>query len=306
MSGTGRAPGKRMPKGSWVLYAMMVPGLLWILCFRLLPIPGIAVAFKDFNLFVGVWDSPWVGLKHFNQMFGQARFMRVIQNTFEIGLMKLVFLFPLPILLALLLNEFRRERYKKLCQTVIYLPHFLSFVVIHSVFVNLLSTQGGLVNEIIAALGFEKVNFYTNEHFRFVLLLTEAYKDVGWNTIIYLSALSAVDPQMYEAADVDGANRLQQAIHITLPELLPIIMLMLTLRMGNILQAGTDQILVMYNSSVYKTADVIGTFVYREGIGSGKFSLSTAIGLFESLVSFVLILGSNFVTTRAFGRGLWR
>lgn len=306
MRGTGRAPGKRMPKGSWVLYAMMVPGLLWILCFRLMPIPGIAIAFKDYNLFVGVADSPWVGFKYFNQLFSQSRFLRVIRNTFEIGLLKLVFLFPLPILLALLLNEIQRERYRRLCQTVIYLPHFLSFVVIHSVFVNLLSTQGGPVNELIAALGLEKVNFYTDGHFRFVLLLTEAYRDAGWNTVIYLSALSALDRRLFEAAEVDGANRFQQTLHITLPALLPVILLMLTLRMGSVLQAGTDQILVMYNPSVYRTADVIGTFVYREGIGSGKFSLSAAIGLFESAVSFALILGSHFITARAFGRGLWK
>lgn len=287
-----------------MLYAMLAPGLLWILCFRILPITGISIAFKDYNLFEG--DGPWVGFKYFRQMFSQARFLRVIQNTLEIGLLKLVFLFPLPILLALMLNEFRREFYKRLCQTVVYLPHFLSFVVIHSVFVNLLSTQGGAVNAALAALGLEKVNFYTNERFRFVLLLTEAYRDVGFNTIVYLSALSAMDRQMFEVADVDGANRFQQLLHLTLPELMPVIMLMLTLRVGTVLQSGTDQILVMYNPSVYKTADVIGTFVYREGIGAGKFSLSAAIGLFESVVSFALILGSNLITQRAFGRGLWQ
>ena len=297
-------PGRRrMPAGSWILYVMLIPGLAWIFCFRLMPIPGIQIAFKDYNLFQG--DGPFVGLKYFRQLFTQARFLRVIQNTLEISVLKTVVLFPLPIMLALLLNEFRSERYKKVCQTVVYLPHFLSFVVIHGVFVNLLSTQGGLVNQIITALGAKPVNFYTNDFFRLVLLLTEGYKDTGWNTIIYLSALAALDMEVFEAAEVDGANRFQQLVHITLPELVPVIMLMLTLRLGGILQAGTDQILAMYNPSVYKTADVIGTFVYREGISSGKFSLSTAVGLFESVVAFIMILGTNFLTTKVFKRGLW-
>lgn len=302
MNGPRRTPGKAMPKGSWILYAMLAPGLAWILCFKLLPIPGIAIAFKDYNLFLG--NGPWVGLKYFEQMFSQTRFLRVVRNTFEIGLLKLLTLFPLPIILALLLNEVRRERDRRFFQTVYYLPHFLSFVVIHSVFVTLLSTQGGPVNALLSALGLEKVNFYTNEHFRLVLVLTEAYKDVGFNTIVYLSALSAMDTEMYEMADVDGANRLQQAIHLTLPELMPVIMLMLTVRLGSALKTDAEQILVMYNPSVYKSADVIGSFVFREGIGGGQFSLSAAIGLFESAVSFALIVVSNFITSRFFGRGL--
>lgn len=302
MNGTRRVRGKAMPKGSWILYLMMVPGLAWILCFKLLPITGITIAFKDYNIFLG--DGPWVGLKYFEQMFSQSRFLRVVQNTFEIGLLKLVTLFPLPILLALMLNELKRERSRRFFQTVFYLPHFLSFVVIHSVFVTLLSTQGGPVNDALSALGLEKVSFYTNERFRLVLILTEAYRDVGFNTIVYVSALSAMDTQMFEMAEVDGANRLQQAIHLTLPELMPVIMLMLTVRLGSALKADTEQILVMYNPSVYKTADVIGSFVFREGIGGGQFSLSAAIGLFESAVSFALILCSNFITSHFFGRGL--
>ena len=288
------------------LYLLMIPGLCWILCFRLMPLPGILIAFKDYNIFDGFSASPWVGLKYFERMFSQKTFLNVIINTFSISLLKLVVLFPIPIVLALMLNEFRSERYKKLSQTVIYLPHFLSYVVIHGIFTNLLSTQGGAVNQIIAAFGRDPINFYTNDYFRFVLLLTEGFKDAGWNTIIYLSALAAIDAQVIEAAEVDGANKFQQMIHITLPSLLPVIMLTLTLRVGNIMQAGTDQILVMYNPSVYKTADVIGTYVYREGVGSGKFSMATAVGLFESVVAFVMVLGTNLFTTKVFDRGLWK
>ncbi len=283
----------------------MLPGLLWIICFRLMPIPGILIAFKDYNLFDGFWKSEWVGFRHFGLMFSQPRFINVIKNTLEISLLKIVVLFPIPIILSLLLNEFRSAKYKKICQVVIYLPHFLSYVVIHGIFTTVLSTQGGLVNQVLSWIGMEPVNFYSNELFRFVLLVTEGYKDAGWNTIVYLSALSALDPTLFEAAEIDGANKFQKMLHITLPGILPIIMLMLTLRLGSIMQAGTDQILVMYNPSVYRSGDVIGTFVFREGISSGNFSMSTAVGLFESVVAFILVLGTNFFTRKAFNRGLW-
>lgn len=296
---------KRPLKNTWVLYVMFAPALLWMVCFRLMPIPGILIAFKDFNLFDGFFASPWAGLKYFEQLFTRKRFLEVILNTFEISLLKIFLLFPLPILLALLLNEFRAQRYKRIAQTVIYIPHFLSYVVIHGIFSSLLSTRGGAVNAFIAALGGQPINFYSNQAFRFTLLLTEAFKESGWNTIVYLAALAAVDQELYEAAEVDGAGRLRQVRSITLPSILPVIMLMLTLRLGGIMQAGTDQILVMYNATVYDTADVIGTFVYREGVGGGKYSLATAVGLFESVVGFVMIMGANLVSAKVFKRGLW-
>lgn len=297
--------GKRPLRNTWALYVMFLPAVAWMFCFRLMPIPGILIAFKDFNLFEGFFASPWAGFKYFNQMFSRKQFVDVIFNTFEISLLRIAVLFPIPILLALLLNEFRSRRYQRVAQTVIYIPHFLSYVVIHGIFTSLLSTQGGAVNAIITALGGQPVNFYANNTFRFTLLLTEAFKDSGWNTIVYLAALSAVDQQLYEAAEVDGAGRFRQLISITLPSILPTIMLMLTLRLGTIMQSGTNQILVMYNATVYKTADVIGTFVYREGVGNGKYSLATAVGLFESMVAFVMIMGANTVSSKVFKRGLW-
>ncbi len=301
----GRPHRGRSLRNTWVLYLMFIPALAWMTCFRLMPIPGILIAFKDYNVFDGFAASPWVGLKHFAQMFSRPQFLAVIRNTLEISVLKIVLLFPLPILLALLLNEFRAKRYQRIAQTVIYMPHFLSYVVIHGIFVGLLSTQGGAVNNIIAALGGQPVNFYSNNYFRFTLLLTEAFRESGWNTIVFLAALASVDTQLYEAAEVDGAGRFRQMISITLPSILPVIMLMLTLRVGSIMQAGTTQILAMYNPTVYKTADVIGTFVYREGVGNGKFSLATAVGLFESGVSFVVILGTNAFCSKVFKRGLW-
>jgi putative aldouronate transport system permease protein len=296
---------KRPLRKDWILYAFFVPALAWMLCFRLLPIPGVLIAFKDFNLFDGFTASPWVGLANFQRIFSQSRFFHVVLNTLEISLLKILFLFPIPILLSIMLNEFGPRRYKRLVQSVLSLPRFLSFVVIHGIFVNLLSTQGGPVNRLLGVFSAGPVNFYSNANFRLVLLLTEGFRDTGWNMIIYLSALTAVDQQLYEAAQLDGAGKLKQTIHVTLPSLMPVILLMLTLQVGGIMQAGTDQILVMYNPTVYQTADVIGTFVFREGVGKGQYSLATAVGLFESVVAFVLVLGTNTVCRKAFDRGLW-
>jgi putative aldouronate transport system permease protein len=300
-----KAAKRRAFKRSGIFYLMLLPALLWMICFRILPLPGVVIAFQDFNIYDGFFGSVWVGFKHFENFFTHPQFLKVLRNTFEISVLKIIVLFPIPVLLALLLNEFRSTRWKRVAQTVIYMPHFLSFVVIHGIFVSFLSTQGGMVNGVIQFLGGGAVNFYANDMFRFTLLLTEGFKESGWNTIVYLAALSAIDTQLYEAAEVDGASRFQQMLTVTLPSLLPTVMLMLTLRLAAILQAGTIQILVMYNPTVYESADVIGTFVYREGVGNGKFSLATAVGLFESLVGFVTIIGANTFCSRDFKRGLW-
>lgn len=296
---------KRKIRSDIALYVMFLPALLYIIFIKLLPMPGLMMAFKDYNVFDGFLASEWVGLEHFKNFFTQPRFFNAFFNTLEISFLKIIILFPLPIILAILLNELKNKYFKKTVQTIIYLPHFLSFVIIHGIFVTFLSTQGGAINNIITSLGFDAVNFYTNDTFRFVLLLTEGFKDVGWGTIVYLAALSSVDVQLYEAAQVDGANKWRQMIHITLPSIIPVIALMLTLRLGSILEAGTEQILVMYNPSVYETADVIGTLVYREGIGNAEYGFATAVGLFNSVVSFILIIGANTFSSKVFKRGLW-
>lgn len=296
---------KRSFRKDWTLYLLFLPALIYIVLIKLLPLPGIAIAFKDFNIFEGFFASEWVGLEHFRALFTQPRFLKVLINTLEISFLKLLILFPMPIILAIMLNEMRSPRYKKTVQTLIYLPHFLSFVIIHGLFVNFLSTQGGLVNELLQAIGIGPINFYSNSWFRFVILLTEGFKEVGWGTIVYLAALAGVDPQLYEAAEVDGAGKFRQMISITLPSIVPIIALMLTLRVGNILDAGTEQILVMYNSSVYETADIIGTLVYREGLGNAQYGFATAVGLFNSIASFILIMVANTFSSKVFKRGLW-
>ncbi len=292
-------------RNDWPLYVLFLPAFLYILIFKLAPMPGILIAFKDFNIFDGFWQSPWVGLKNFTVFFTQPRFIKVLFNTLQISVLKILFLFPLPIILAIFMNEIRLNWYKRTIQTIIYLPHFLSFVIIHGIFTGLLSTQGGIVNTVIASLGFPRVEFYTNAMFRFVLILTEAFKDMGWGTIVYLAALAGIDASLYEAAQVDGATRWKQMLHITLPSIIPIIMLMLTLRIGNILAAGTEQVLVMYNPTVYDTADIIGTLVYREGLGSSNYGFATAVGLFESLVAFILTLSANTFSSKVFKRGMW-
>ncbi|ABX43596.1 ABC transporter permease [Lachnoclostridium phytofermentans] len=296
---------KRPFRKDWTLYLLFLPAFIYILLFKLFPLPGIAIAFKDFNIFEGFFASEWVGLDHFKALFTQPRFLKVLSNTLEISFLKILILFPLPIILAIMLNEMRNRHYKKTVQTLIYLPHFLSFVIIHGLFTNFLSTQGGMVNELLQAIGIGPINFYSNSWFRFVILLTEGFKEVGWGTIVYLAALAGVDPQLYEAAEVDGAGKLRQMISITLPSIIPIIALMLTLRVGNILDAGTEQILVMYNSSVYDTADIIGTLVYREGIGNAQYGFATAVGLFNSIASFILIMTANTFSSKVFKRGLW-
>jgi putative aldouronate transport system permease protein len=220
-------------------------------------------------------------------------------------MLRLVFVFPISIILALMLNELRLMVFKRTVQTIIYLPFFISIVVVHGIFANLLSTQGGVVNVIIEMFGGNVINFYTNDWFRFVLLLTDAYQGAGWGTIVYLAALAGVDVQLYEASQVDGAGRLRQLFHISLPSIMPIIMLMLILRIGGILNAGTEQILVMYNPTVYATADVLGTLIFREGLGRAQFGFTTAVGMFESIVSFVLLLSANSIASKYFKRGVW-
>ncbi|ALS29532.1 protein lplB [Paenibacillus sp. 32O-W] len=290
----------------WDLYLLLVPGILFILLFKYTPMYGIIIAFKDFNIFDGYAGSPWVGWKHFEKLFHSADFVRVFRNTVIISLLKLVFLFPLPIIVALLLNELKNVIFKRSVQTIIYLPHFLSWVIVSGLFIDLLSTNGGLVNKALVAFGMEPVAFFLDSSvFRSVLVTSAGWKETGWSTIVYLAAFSTIDPQLYEAAKIDGAGRLKQVWHITLPGIAPIIVLMLILRLGNLLEAGTEQILVMYNPTVYNVSDVIGSYVYRMGLGNQDYSFTTAVGLFEAVISFALILSGNALSRKYLQRGIW-
>jgi putative aldouronate transport system permease protein len=306
---TRESYGKRLRldiRKDWDLYLLLLPGLIFVLIFKYTPMYGILIAFKDFNIFDGMAASPWVGLKHFEKLFHSRDFLQVFSNTLIISLLKLVFLFPLPIIVALLMNELKNAVFKRSIQTVIYLPHFLSWVIVSGLFIDLLSTNGGMVNRMIIGLGFDKVSFFMdNSIFRSVLIASAGWKETGWSTIVYLAALTTIDPSLYEAARMDGAGRFKQMLHITLPGMAPIILLMLILRLGSILDAGTEQILVMYNPTVYKVSDVIGTYVFRIGLGQQDYSFSTAVGLFESVVAFILILSGNYLSRKYLRRGIW-
>ncbi|OUS72208.1 protein lplB [Paenibacillus sp. MY03] len=314
------AAGRRKPDGqrfwryfrmNYDLYLMCLPGLIFLVVYKFVPLLGLSLAFKDFNLFAGnniidsIMASPWVGMKHFNRIFEDEAFLRVISNTLIISLYKLVFLFPIPILVAISLNELRIRWMKRWVQTIVYLPHFLSWVIIFGLFYSLFGSYG-MINKVIEAVGGQSISFFSDSSwFRSLLVFTEGWKETGWNTILFLAAMTAIDPQQQEAALIDGAGRFKRIWHITIPGIMPVIMLVLVLRLGQILNAGFEQVLVMYNPAVYDVADIIQTFVYRIGLGKMDFSLSTALGLFESVIAFILVYSSNQASKRFLGKSIW-
>lgn len=298
-------------KENYALYLMCIPGLIYVIGYKFLPLIGLQLAFKKYNMFAGnglldsMFKSKWVGLTHFEKIFHSDEFWLLLNNTVSISLLKMVILFPLPILLAILMNEMHSIRFKRSVQTLIYLPHFLSWVIIHGIFSTLLSNSG-VINNFLVSVGLPRISLYTDPTlFRSLLIFTEGWKESGWGAIVYLAALTSIDPQLYEAATVDGANRLQRMWHVTLPGIVPVISLMLLLRVGGILAAGTEQILVMYNPAVYNVADVLQTYIYRVSLGKLDFSTGTAMGLFESIVGFLLTVSCNGLSKKLFGRSLW-
>lgn len=284
----------------------MVPGLVFLLIFKYTPIYGLVIAFQDFNIFKGIGGSEWVGLAQFERLFTSRDLARVLTNTLLISLYKIVILFPIPIFIAVLLNEVAKMWFKRVVQTIIYLPHFLSWVIIAGLFVNILSPSTGIVNQVISFFGGEPINFFMdNDYFRSVVVATAGWKEAGWNAIIFIAAIAGLDPELYEAAKLDGANRIQMMWTITLPGIASTIILMLILRIGNVLEAGTEQILLLYNATVYETGDVIGTYIYRMGLTSMEYSFSTAVGLFESIIGFILVVGGNQMAKRVTGKSIW-
>ncbi|MEK3917833.1 sugar ABC transporter permease [Paenibacillus sp. FSL H7-0331] len=288
------------------LYVLLIPGLLFLLLFKYTPMYGIIIAFMDFNIFDGFTGSKWVGLAQFEKLLHSEEFMQVFINTLLISLYKLVLLFPVPIIIALLLNEVRKSWFKRSIQTIIFLPHFLSWVIISGLFITILSPSGGLVNNVIEFLGGTPISFFLDNHyFRSVLVFTAGWKESGWNAIIFIAAIAGIEQEQYEAASIDGAGRIRQMMHITLPGIMPTIILILVLRLGYLLEAGTEQILTMYNSVVYQSGDVIGTYVYRIGLGQQDYSFSTAVGLFNSVIGFLLIVLGNELSKKVVKRSIW-
>lgn len=284
---------------NWALYTMILPGLIYFVVFKYIPLTGSVIAFQDYNVFGGVFGSPFVGMKHFINLFTYPEFYSVLTNTLLISLYKLLFGFPAPIVLALLLNEIRKMLFKRTIQTVLYLPHFLSWVIAGGLIINFLSPSSGIVNEIIRFFGGEAIFFLQEpKYFRSIIVASGIWKEVGWNTIIYLAALTAINPDLYEAAQVDGAGKLRQAFSITIPSLMPTIVVLLLLNIGNILDLGFEQIYMFLNPLVYDTGEVFDTYIYRIGLLGGQFSYTTAIGIFKSVVGFILLFGANYLSKK--------
>ena len=285
-------------KKHWQLLVFILPGLAALILFNYLPMGGVLVAFKDYKIRDGILGSDWVGLENFHRMFTGMEFPRVLKNTVVISFLKLVLSFPAPVILALLLNELRSNKLKRTIQTISYLPHFLSWVILGSIFTMLFAVEGP-VNSLLVALGVpERIPFFRSEGWFLVLIvLTHIYQTVGWGTIIYLAAITGIDNSVVEAAAIDGAGRFKQVIHVTLPTILPTIITVFILNLGSILSAGFDQIYNLYNPTLYNVADVIDTYVLRQ-LQDNKYSLGTAVGLFKSVVSLVFVLGTNWIVNK--------
>lgn len=283
----------------WPLHLMVLPGLLVLFVYQYLPMFGIVIAFQDFKPARGFGGSEWVGLDNFKYMFQLPGIGQVIWNTFYISIMKVLASMIFPIFIAILLNEIRIIWFKRSVQTLVYLPHFLSWIILGGVLIDILSPSTGIVNQFLVWLGFDPIFFLGDKStFPYVLVGTDLWKDFGFSTIVYLAALTSINPNLYEAAVVDGANRWKRIWHITLPGMLPIIILVATLNLGSVLNAGFDQVFNLYSPAVYETGDIIDTLVYRTGIMQAQYSLAAAIGLLKSIVSFILIAVSYLMAYR--------
>jgi len=287
-------------------YLMLVPGLLYFLVFKYVPLAGSVIAFQDYNIFKGFTGSDWVGFRWFEQMLAYDKFGRLLRNTLLISLYQTVFAFPLPILLACMLNEVRSMAFKRVTQTVLYLPHFLSWTIVFGLTYLMLSPAQGFVNQLIVMLGGEKIAFLQKpEYFRSIIITSGIWKEMGWNAIIFIAALAGINPSLYEAAKMDGANRWKQFLHISLPGLLPAIMILLMLKIGHVMDSGFEQIYQFLNPATYETGDVLDTYTYRAGILQGQYSITTAIGLFKSVIGFILLVIANRVSKLTTGEGLY-
>jgi putative aldouronate transport system permease protein len=304
-TGPPRRGWRRALRRDWQLYSLAVLPLLFFLIFRYLPMIGNVIAFRRFRPGGDIFGEQWVGLRYFRLFINDPTFWNVFTNTLILGALTLLFLFPLPIVLALLLNEVRTRYLKRFVQTISYMPHFLSIVVVAGIIFQVLSVDG-VVNQALRAIGSEPVPFLQRaEWFRTIYISSEMWQTVGWGTILYLAALTTIDHDLYEAARIDGANRWRQTWHVTLPGIRPTMVTLLILNLGTFLAVGFEKILLLYNPLTYPTADVISTYLYRVGVVSGSFSYAAAIGLFEGVIGLVLVLSANLIARRTVGTSLW-
>jgi putative aldouronate transport system permease protein len=287
------------------VYLMAIPVLLFYFIFSYGPMYGLIIAFKKYNPHDGFLGSPWVGFKWFADFFNSFYFSRIIKNTFLISIYDILWSFPAPIILALMLNEIRKKFFKKVVQTVTYLPYFMSLVVVCGILVDFMGTKG-VINNVLSIFGFEPRNLLGDAGlFRTIYIGSGIWQSIGWGSIIYLAALSGIDPALYEASTIDGAGRWKQMWHITIPGIMPTIIILLILRFGSIMGVGYEKIILLYNPMTYSTADVISTFVYRKGILEASYSFSTAIGLFNSVINFIFLIAANKISSKLTDTSLW-
>lgn len=293
-------------RNEWQLYVMLAPAIIWFLVFLYKPMYGLQIAFKDYSIFRGVAASPWVGWEHFQTLFSNDQFSRAFWNTIKISALNLLFGFPAPILLALMFNEILNVTYKRVAQTIVYLPHFISSVIIAGIVTTAFSPTAGVVNTIMGWFGLDSIYFLTRpEWFRPIFVGTGIWQEAGFGSIVFLAAIAGVNPSLYESAVVDGASRWQMMWKITLPSILPTILIMLIIRIGNIMEVSFEMIILLYQPATYQTADVVNTWVYRQGLQSGQYDIAAAAGLFNAVVAFVLVMIANTLSRRYSRTSLW-
>ena len=286
-------------------YLIILPVIAYYFIFCYKPMYGAIIAFKDYSPALGIMESPWVGFKHFLAFFDSFYFWRILKNTIVMSLASLIFGFPAPILLALLINEVTNRHYKKFVQTVSYIPHFISLVVVCSM-IKEFTMDSGIINDFLSLFGFDRVTMLNEkQYFVPIYVISNIWQQIGWDSIIYLAALTGVSKELYEAAELDGAGKLKQVFYVTLPGILPTIITMLLLKIGNILNVGYEKVILLYNEATYETADVISSYVYRKGLQEFDWSFSTAVGLFNSVISFTLLIISNKISKKVSETSLW-
>lgn len=299
---------RRSIRKYWQLYLILIPVILYYVLFKYNPMLGAQIAFRNFKFSMGIWDSPWVGLKHFDRFFASAQASTIIFNTLYLSFLSLLFSFPLPIVLALIVNEMRGKRAKKTLQTITYAPHFISTIVVIGMLTAMCSPSTGILNKLLMNLGITEDGLYLmglGRYFRGMYVLSGVWQDCGWNAIIFISALAAIDPSLYEAAKVDGASRFQQLLHVTLPGILPTIIIMLILECGKVMNIGFEKVFAMQTDLNLNVSEVISTYTYKIGLQDLQYDYATAIGLFNSIVSFTMLVIVNGISRRVSDTSLW-
>ena len=296
----------RTRRKGWIALAFILPGVLYYILFHYLPMWGTLIAFQDFNPFKGFWGSKWVGLKHFENFFQSTYAPRLIKNTLALSIYSILFSFPLPIVFALLQYEVRFPRFRSIMQSISYFPHFISVVIICGLLKQYLSVTNGVINALIEALGGQKINFLQEPSwFRTVYIASGVWQGIGWSSIIYYATLTSIDTSLFEAAQIDGANRFQRVWHISVPSLIPTMVTLLLMQLGNVMNVGFEKVLLLYNSSTYSTSDILSTYVYRVGITQMKYSFASAVGLFNNVVGLIIVMFFNTLSRKLADTSLW-